>query len=280
MDEEKLEDIAEEGDEGPGDTRQRPPKKATAGSDEDGNDDEESDIDMGEDGVDHNAYFSNTKGGAKVKRDDDDFDDEMGGQSQIIQVATMMAVDGMESDEDIEDTPPDGDPSNQDVKPSPVTSKPNQDAKPSPVTSKSNQDAVPSPVTSGGQGGTANGDAEDDDKTVGIPSAVKSEADDDKTVGVPSPVKSEATAGKTEPRPPSPVRSSENPPKDNDESETPNRSQNSNESVTPPPDGLRTQPTQVRNKATKVAIMGSVFENKKKGDQPKKSGLYLPSYKK
>ena len=89
MDEDKLDDIAEEGDEGPKDTRKNPKKKKSKGKYDSSDSDDESDDDdfKGEGGkINHDHLFAQSKGGAQVAQGDDDFDEEMGGESQIIEV--------------------------------------------------------------------------------------------------------------------------------------------------------------------------------------------------
>ena len=89
MDEDKLDDIAEEGDEGPKDTRKNSKKKKSKGKYDSSDSDDESDDDdfKGEGGkINHDHLFAQSKGGAQVAQGDDDFDEEMGGESQIIEV--------------------------------------------------------------------------------------------------------------------------------------------------------------------------------------------------
>lgn len=110
--EDRLDDLAEVGDEGPTDTR-CPAKKKTTGSVDDMSDDE-SDIEFSANGINHGDLFSKNKGGAQIAQGDDDFDEEMGGQSQIVEVATKIACEGMASEGENEDEENNGDEDGQD----------------------------------------------------------------------------------------------------------------------------------------------------------------------
>ena len=101
MNEDQLDDLAEEGDEGPTDTRCSS-KKNTCNSDTDVSDDE-SDVEFIASGINHGDLFSKNKGRAQIAQGDDDFDEEMGGQSQVLEVATKIACERIKSDIEDED---------------------------------------------------------------------------------------------------------------------------------------------------------------------------------
>lgn len=101
IDKDQLDNLAEEGDEGPTDTRLSA-KKKMSGSDIDISD-EESDVEFNARGINHGDLFSKNKGGAQIAQGDDDFEEEMGGQSQVLEVATRIACEGIKSDIEDED---------------------------------------------------------------------------------------------------------------------------------------------------------------------------------
>jgi hypothetical protein len=105
-----LDDLAEEGDEGPTDTRCSA-KKNISGSEVDASD-VESDIEFIASGINHGDLFSKNKGGAQIAQGDDDFDEEMGGESQVLEVATKIACEGIWND--IEDDSDEGKDKNED----------------------------------------------------------------------------------------------------------------------------------------------------------------------
>lgn len=105
-----MDDLAEEGDEGPTDTRCSA-KKNISGSEVDASD-VESDIEFIASGINHGDLFSKNKGGAQIAQGDDDFDEEMGGESQVLEVATKIACEGIRND--IEDDSDEGKDENED----------------------------------------------------------------------------------------------------------------------------------------------------------------------
>lgn len=96
IDVDQLDNLAEEGDEGPTDTRFSA-KKKISGSEVDISD-EESDVEFNARGINHGDLFSKNKGGAQIAQGDEDFEEEMGGQSQVLEVATRIACEGIKSD--------------------------------------------------------------------------------------------------------------------------------------------------------------------------------------
>ena len=116
FDDDKLYELAEEGEDPL--TKKRHSNGAENGS-VDGSDDE-----FEGNGMNHGDLFSNTKGGARVAKDDSDFEDEMGGQSQIVAVATKLACEDISDEEEEDDddaTPTDYVP--PDVKPAASSAK-------------------------------------------------------------------------------------------------------------------------------------------------------------
>ena len=105
-----MDDLAEEGDEGPTDTRCSA-KKNISGSEVDASD-VESDIEFIASGINHGDLFSKNKGGAQIAQGDDDFDEEMGGESQVLEVATKIACEGIRND--IEDDSDEGEDEDED----------------------------------------------------------------------------------------------------------------------------------------------------------------------
>ena len=109
FDDEKLYELAEEGED-----------PSTKKKHSNGGSVDESDDEFEGNGMNHGDLFSNTKGGARVAKDDSDFEDEMGGQSQIVAVATKLACEELDSDEEEEDEIDDATPTDYvppDVKP-------------------------------------------------------------------------------------------------------------------------------------------------------------------
>ncbi len=102
-----MDKLAEEGDEGPTDTRCSA-KKRIRGGEVDISEDE-SDVEFSASGINHGDLFSKNKGGAQIAQGDDDFDEEMGGQSQVLEVATKIACEGIRSDIEDEDGGDEGD---------------------------------------------------------------------------------------------------------------------------------------------------------------------------
>ncbi len=102
-----MDNLAEEGDEGPIDTRCST-KKRICGNEVDISEDE-SDVEFSASGINHGDLFSKNKGGAQIAQGDDDFDEEMGGQSQVLEVATKIACEGIRSDIEDEDGEDEGD---------------------------------------------------------------------------------------------------------------------------------------------------------------------------
>lgn len=102
FDDDKLLELAEEGED--------PLTKKRKSNGIENSSVDESDDEFGGNGMNHGDLFSNTKGGARVAKDDSDFEDEMGGQSQIVAVATKIACEELDSDEEeddeIDDTTP------------------------------------------------------------------------------------------------------------------------------------------------------------------------------
>ena len=174
-----MDNIAEEGDEGPGDSRANPKKKSSDDEDDE-SDGDDSEI---EGGINHDDLFAQSKGGAQVVQGDDDFDEEMGGESQIIEVTTKIACEEIASDEDESDeeeiddpnaaTPPDYVPpivkqkENLDVKPAAVKPEPTSSSS-NPEHTKSAEASAPSP----GKSSAANDEAQGTVQPV--PSPVKS----------------------------------------------------------------------------------------------------------
>ena len=282
MNDDQLADLAEEGDEGPKDTRKRSQQNASNNGD---SDDDNSDM---HGMINHQHMFSKSKGGAQIAQGDKDFDEEMGGESQVIEVAAKLACEGIGSDDD--DDNDDGEFEDDDQDHNSVSSEytppdyePPAAAIPSPVKSSANyvgRDAmVKSSVKEGGRD-TADGETNDDDETVDVPfpSPVKNSANNRGRVttdGKKSPNPSEDANAESWEKPSSPDRS------------TADQSTCSFE-------GLRTQPTTQqpspkpkapngkKSATAKFSLMGTVFENqKKKKDQPakkKSGGLYIPTY--
>jgi len=99
MDEKKLDSIAEEGDEAPKDTRLKPRHPQQDSSNEyDGNGK------TSNDGMNHQHLFNDTNGGARIGKDDTGFNEEMGGESQVCEVATKLACEKYQYEKD-EDEP-------------------------------------------------------------------------------------------------------------------------------------------------------------------------------
>lgn len=269
MNDEQLEDLAAEEDEGPKDSRQ-PAKKGSGDASDSDDDDESGEKEFDAGAMAHDAYFSESKGGAKIKKDDENFDVEMGGASQAAFAATMLACEDMRDDDDdsVKDDPEEEIEEEDDDAPTP-------------------RDYVP-PVVKNTKGASEAGKSRE--STNPAPPAADNEAaeeddDDDKTVGLEGAEPAESSKRLQ-------------PSKADDEVNGTNKTGNaeSSEDMSSPDrstcsqDGLRTQPTQTpkprakkKAAASKVSIMGSVFETKKKGTQPgkkKSSGLYIPSYKK
>lgn len=274
---EQLFDLAEEQDEGPKDARMH-------SSDVESGSIDDSDIEFDAHGINHGDLFCNTKGGAQIAQGDDNFDEEMGGESQIVEVATKIACEEIESEGDEEEEI-------EEYKVAPTAY----------VPSKSDGLTYPSP--------TRTDLADDDlkclskaDDTFGRASSCGSEGDDDiVVVSSPCPVKSFANhrehalkddtwtdyaeetlqrqGNDRAPSPPDciPAKSSN----DTNDEMSPNGSTCSHE-------GLRTQltetplmstPKKQKSVTSKVSLMGSVFETSKADGPAKKSGgLYIPSY--
>ncbi|KAL7552810.1 hypothetical protein ACHAWF_017268 [Thalassiosira exigua] len=85
LDEEKLDSIAEEGDEGPKDS----PKALHNTSDDDDSLDR----------VDHGDYFNDGKGKVGIARGEEGFDEEMGAVSQVVEFVTKMECDKLSDHE-------------------------------------------------------------------------------------------------------------------------------------------------------------------------------------
>ena len=294
-DEDKLDNIAEEGDEGPGDSRTNPKKKSSVDEDDE-SDSDDSEI---EGGINHDDLFAQSKGGAQVAQGDDDFDEEMGGESQIIEVTTKIACEEIASDEDESDeeeiddpnaaTPPDY--KTAAVKPEPAPSSSN------PEHTTSAEASAASPVKSSAANGEAQGTVQP------VPSPVKSNSgnvgegaatgtataenddvdDDDKTVDIQSPVQTSTIPGGQQG-----ALADRSEIKQNQAHSPTNKETNENTADSSDddmsPDRLRTQPPTMtkkkKKKAAKVQLLGTVFDNTEKNSGKKKSGLYVPSYKK
>lgn len=269
MDEDKLQDIAELGDEGP-----RQPKRKSQGKsqqsaagiqeEEDSSDDDGS---VGDNGIDHGDLFAASKGGARIAPGDEGFDEEMGGASQMFAVATKLCCAELGSDE--EEAEEDENQPDDPVKPDPATS------------TKGESDAVAK--------SSSNDKADDDD-----------DATVENQPAAPSPVQSgpRATTENTANEEESPPRSSNKNQPDETNEQSPARS-TGEDSIDSWNEGLRTQPTtqnptpkdkapKKKSSVAKVSIMGSIFTTQKKkpdqSDQTAKKkkavGLYIPSYKK
>ena len=236
--------------------------------------------------------FNASKGGAVIKADDSDADEELGGASQILEVQTKMAVEALDSDDDEDDdgpTPPDYNPNGfiddeaeeEDVKPRVKAEKSSATAA---ASAPSHVKSEPKAGGSGGKSNTADSTPNSMDGPRTQPrTQEQDDSDDDKTASLaPEPVKSSAvggakddSAGKGEGK--------AGPGSDKPDKDTPDRSQSSVS-----PDGPTTQPaTQPPSqKKGAVCLMGTVFgasTQKKKKDQPAKKkggGLYIPSYAK
>jgi hypothetical protein len=281
----QLYDLAEQEDEGPKDTRKY-------SSDTDNGD---SDIEFDANGINHGDLFCNTKGGAQIAQGDGDFDEEMGGESQIVEVATKIACEGIESE---------GDEEEDDVEEYGATPADNV-----PPESRSSTNPIPCPVK------RPSNDA-DEALAVVDSTAKRSRNDrferiancgddsDDEIFVIPAPFPGESSTNRSQQgvteyrtthvvdkhkRPEndglrsSPDCISAKPSMDIHDEMSPDRSTCSYE-------GLRTQPTQTpkqsapikkKSALSKVSLMGTVFETSwLKDDQPakKSGGLYIPSY--
>jgi hypothetical protein len=274
---EQLYDLAEEEDEGPKDTRKY-------SSDTENGD---SDIDFDANGINHGDLFCNTKGGAQIAQGDDDFDEEMGGQSQIVEVATKLACEGIESEGDEEDdgveeyeaTPADYVPpeskSSTNLILCPVK-RPSDDADKAlaavnPTAKRSGNDRSKS---------TANCGADSDDETAIVPAPFPGESSTNRSEQGGQDYRTTYDVEKHR-RPENCI--SAKPSMDTNDEMSPDRSTCSYE-------GLRTQPTQTfkqsapikkKNAVSKVSLMGTVFETSRSKDDPpakKSGGLYIPSY--
>mmetsp|Transcript_33737 Transcript_33737/g.57321 ORF Transcript_33737/g.57321 Transcript_33737/m.57321 type:complete len:276 (-) Transcript_33737:160-987(-) len=274
MDDDKLAELAQEGDEGPKDTREIP-KHNPSDNEDDGN----SDLDTTT--INHQHLFSESKGGAKIAKGDPEFHDEMGAESQNFEAATKIACENIESGDD-DDSVEEYDDHNDDQN------------KSTGFNSSMNR--------------ALNNIEEDDidDSNVGLPSVTKSSKNyrsrgmaDDRSNGFndgfPSPVNSSADNVKRVTVDGKAANNNEDDNGDPWEKLSPDRS--TADQSTGSFEGLRTQPTtqqpspkpkappRVKKRAAaKFTIMGTVFENqKKKGEQPAKKktgGLYIPKYSK
>ena len=287
FDDEQLYDLAEEEDEGPKDSRINS-SDAESGSD----------VEFEANGINHGDLFCNTKGGAHIAQGDDDFDEEMGGQSQIVEVATKIACERIDSDGDEEE---DG-VEEYEVTPTdyvPPDSKSSTNPNPSPVNRLSNGApgadkafvAVAPPAKGSSHEifeGIANRGADGDDENVVVPAPLPEESSinrreqgetNNKTTSDADKIKRPGNDGFCS----SSDCISTKPSKETNDEMSPDRSTCSNE-------GLRTQPTQTTKESTpikkksavsKVSLMGTVFETSKvKDNRPakKSGGLYIPSY--
>ena len=271
MDDDKLEELAAEGD-------QVSAEKMTQ-SDEDEIDNKV---------INHNHMFSVSKGGPQVKQGDAQFEEEQGGASQIFDVHTRIACENIRSDDDVEDELADDgnitDEDQEDIR---------QDDQPTPSDYVSTA-AVPSPVKSG-------------DSTIDITSAEKRSAKSE-SCGTPD---DKVTVDTVETPPPSPMKSPPNNRRKITDQNNANNDgvplspghssqlspdRNATDRSTCSFEGLRTQPTsqQPTQKAprakktapTKICIMGKIFENKDQqkansnnnSAKTKSNGLYIPTY--
>lgn len=276
MDDETLAQLAEGADEAPKDTMKNAKQKTM---DEGSSDDDNEKIG---DNVDHGHLFDESKGGAKVRRGDEGFDEEMGGESQNIEAFTKVACEDMDTDDNDEELEEDG---NQ---PAPPGYYPCQLTVPSPVPRSANAGVRETTKTSaknmdrGTEDGKTN---DDDDKSFEDPhpSPVKSSCNNNKKI---------IDSGIFRP---SPVRGLGNIQKESNNgcSEELSPDSSTADQSTELCEGLRTQPTLLRSQPTpqlrpmqrapkrgsntKVSIMGTIFENRKKG-QKKSGGIYMPSY--
>ena len=241
---------------------------------ESGNETSENEYD---EGIDHGDYFNNQRGRARVAQGDDEFDEEMGGVSQMIAATTAMAVQNIYSSD--EDASNDEEASNAkpDLKPD-VKGK--ADTKPS---LKSVQEVTSHANELGAASHSATGDEKTGpDNKIAAAAAGNSESDEEKkdseeksgqanNLMSPEPTQSMGSLGG--------LRTQQEP--------TPKTTAGtqSMESL----GGLRTQheptpKTSVKKKAApapaKYSIMGLSFDKTPKKDQPEKkpSGLYLPKY--
>ena len=206
-----------------------------------------------EDGVDtsgfnHADLFHEERGRARVAQGDEGYEEEMGGESQMIQVATKMACENFESDST------DGEEEVVEVRP------PKKEPVLHCVDEEGSDILDPSSVKSSGVPPVWNADS----NAEGRKSKVKEEvcSDDDRHM----------------------QQSLSKPSEDNKHCEKENSSSLSAED-TPPitqpsaaADRKNLLPVKPKSRS-KVSIMGVVFEDSKasKG-QKKKSGLYIPSY--
>ena len=282
---EQLYDLAEEEDEGPKDTRKY-------SSDTENGD---SDIDFDANGINHGDLFCNTKGGAQIAQGDDDFDEEMGGQSQIVEVATKIACEGIESEgdeeedgvEEYEATPADYVPPELKSSTDPITrpvKRPLNDA------GKALVAVNPTAKRSGNYRyeRIANCGADSDDAIAVVPAPFPGESSTNRSEQGGQDYKTTYNVEKHKLPASDCLRSSPDcisakPSMDTNDEMSPDRSTCSYE-------GLRTQPTQTfkqsapikkKNAVSKVSLMGTVFETSRSKDDPpakKSGGLYIPSY--
>mmetsp|Transcript_38727 Transcript_38727/g.83449 ORF Transcript_38727/g.83449 Transcript_38727/m.83449 type:complete len:902 (+) Transcript_38727:275-2980(+) len=262
MNEDQLDDLAEKGDEAPA------------------NNDDNSDRDYD---IDHQHLFSMSKGRAQIAPGDKHFEDEMGGESQVVEVAAKLACERMRADEDdIEDN----------------INGEDQDYR------HGGYDH-PAAAASSLVKDLPNGVGRDsiDTSTISLPVTAKRPS-----IPFPSPVKSVDNHGervKTDEKTArdddcctSPIQSPEKPQKDanaeSSEKQSPDRSAAGQSTCSF--EGLRTQPTtqqpspkQMAPQATKrmtskFTLMGTVFEKpkEKKNQRARKKfgGLYIPKYSK
>ncbi len=269
---EQLFDLAEEQDEGPKDAR-------INSSDIENGSIDDSDIEFDAHGINHGDLFCNTKGGAQIAQGDDNFDEEMGGESQIVEVATKIACEEIESEGDEEEQI-----GEYKVAPTEcVPPKSNDLTNPFPP----HTDFAVVDLTSISKANHTFADSNDDILVVRTPCPVKSFTNHDEHAG-----KDDTSTDDAEKKlqrqgndraPSSPDCISTKSSSDTNGEISPNGSTCSHE-------GLRTQltetprlgaPRKESSVASKVSLMGTVFETSKTNDDrpaKKSGGLYIPTY--